>query len=183
MQTVSNKKTDTRKILQVTNLVTITAAILRLALYAGSLTHGYRAAVHAGPRPMTITSLRCGSTQTLFRDPPPPDPAAQGAPRWLLIGALFVLAILLQMLRVGWSISLHSLWAEDGAVYFSGAVHNSFGGSLFDTYATYLVFVPRLIGEIGGLVPLQDGPAAISILSARRRRALAAGSSGRRPRG
>ncbi len=114
---------------------------------------------------MTISTLRRRLDETLFRDPPPPDPAAQGAPRWILIAALFVLAVLLQMLRIGWSISLHSLWAEDGAVYFSGAVHNSFGGSLFDTYATYLVFVPRLIGEIGGLVPLQDAPAAISILA------------------
>jgi hypothetical protein len=114
---------------------------------------------------MTITSLRRQLDESLFQDPPPPDPAAQGPLRWLLIGALLTLAILLQMLRVGWSISLHSLWAEDGAVYFSGAVHNGFGGSLFDTYATYLVFVPRLIGEVADLLPLQDAPAAISILS------------------
>jgi hypothetical protein len=114
---------------------------------------------------MTISSLRRRLDETLFQDPPPPDPAAQGAPRWLLIGALFALAILLQMLRIGWSISLHSLWAEDGPIYFSGAVHSGFGGSLFDTYATYLVFMPRLIGEVGGLVPLQDAPAAISIAS------------------
>lgn len=114
---------------------------------------------------MTITSVRRRLNESLFQDPPPPDPAAQGAPRWLLIGALFALAILAQMLRIGWSISLHSLWAEDGPIYFSGAVHNSFGGSLFDTYATYLVFVPRLIGEIAGLFPLQDAPAVISIVS------------------
>jgi hypothetical protein len=44
-------------------------------------------------------------------------------------------------------------------------VHSSVGGSLFDTYATYLVFMPRLIGEIGGLFPLQDAAAAISISS------------------
>jgi hypothetical protein len=114
---------------------------------------------------MTITSLRRRLDETLFQDPPPPDAAAQGAPRWLLIGALFALAILLQMLRIGWSISLHSLWAEDGPIYFSGAVHHGFGGSLFDTYATYLVFVPRLIGEVADLFPLQDAPAVISIVS------------------
>jgi hypothetical protein len=114
---------------------------------------------------MTFASLRRRLNETLFQDPPPPDPAAQGAPRWLLIGGLLTLAILLQMLRVGWSTSLHSLWAEDGAVYLSGAVHDSFGGSLFDTYATYLVFVPRLIGELAGLVPLADAPIAVSVLS------------------
>lgn len=114
---------------------------------------------------MTISTMRRRLDETLFQDPPPPDPAAQGAPRWLVIGGLLVVAVLAQMLRIGWSISLHSLWAEDGPIYFSGAVHSSAGGSLFDTYATYLVFVPRLVGEIGGLVPLQDAPAAISIAS------------------
>jgi hypothetical protein len=112
-----------------------------------------------------IEVLRRRLGESLFQDPPPPDPAAQGAPRWLLIGALFVAAVLLQMLRIGWTISLHSLWAEDGPIYFSGAVHSGVGGSLFDTYATYLVFMPRLIGEIGGLVPLQDAPAAMAIAS------------------
>lgn len=114
---------------------------------------------------MNISSLRRRLDQTLFQDPPPPDRAAAGAPKWLLVLALFALAILLQMLRVGWSISLHSLWAEDGAIYFSGAVHSGFGGSLFDTYATYLVFVPRLIGELATLVPLRDAPIAVSVLS------------------
>jgi hypothetical protein len=114
---------------------------------------------------MTIASLRRRLDESLFQDPPPPDPAAQGAPRWLLIAALFALAILLQMLRIGWSTSLHSLWAEDGEVFFAGSVHSSFGGTLFHTYATYLVFMPRLIGELATLVPLQDAPAVISILA------------------
>ncbi|MBS1846355.1 MAG: hypothetical protein JST53_18250 [Actinobacteria bacterium] len=114
---------------------------------------------------MTIASVRRRLDETLFQEPPPPDPAAKGAPRLLLVGGLLVVAVLAQMLRIGWSISLHSLWAEDGPIYFSGAVHSSVGGSLFDTYATYLVFVPRMVGEIGGLVPLQDAPAAISISS------------------
>lgn len=114
---------------------------------------------------MIITSLRRRLDETLFQDPPPPDPAAQGMPRLLLIGGLLVVAVLAQMLRIGWSISLHSLWAEDGQIFFQGSAHASFGGTLFHTYATYLVFVPRLIGEIAALVPLQDAPAAVSILS------------------
>jgi hypothetical protein len=113
-----------------------------------------------------ISALRSRLDETLFRDPPPAAPAAQRWPALIVIAGLFVLAILLQMLRVGWSASLHSLWAEDGAVYLSGAVHNGFGGSLFDTYATYLVFVPRAIAELADLLPLADAPAAISILSA-----------------
>src|SRR5262249_3556638 len=101
---------------------------------------------------------------TLFQEAPA---AAIGgrAPAPLIGGVLFGLAILLQMLRVGWSPSLHSLWAEDGAIYLAGAVHSSFGGSLFDTYAAYLVFVPRLIAELAVLFPLRDAPAALTVLS------------------
>ncbi|HEY4779018.1 MAG TPA: hypothetical protein VIH47_05440, partial [Solirubrobacterales bacterium] len=113
---------------------------------------------------MTISSLRRTLDESLFRRPAA-APAGKRAPRLLIIGGLFVAAVLLQMLRIGWSTSLHSLWAEDGAIFLSGAVHSSFGGSLFDTYATYLVFVPRAIGELANLMPIQDAPAAVSILS------------------
>jgi hypothetical protein len=113
---------------------------------------------------MTISSLRRTLNESLFRDPPAGRAGGRG-PRLLIIGGLFVAAVLLQMLRIGWSTSLHSLWAEDGAIFLSGAVHSSFGGSLFDTYATYLVFVPRAIGELANLMPIQDAPAAVSILS------------------
>jgi hypothetical protein len=112
-----------------------------------------------------ISALRSRLDETLFRDSPPQASTAQRPAEWTIVAGLFVLAILLQMLRVGWSASLHSLWAEDGAVYLSGAVHNGFGGSLFDTYATYLVFVPRAIAELADLLPLGDAPAAISVLS------------------
>ena len=113
---------------------------------------------------MTLASLRRRLDESLF-DPPQRGPMGDRAPALLIGGGLFALAILLQMLRVGWSPSLHSLWAEDGAVYLSGAVHNGFGGSLFDTYATYLVFVPRLIAELADLFPLQDAPAALTVIS------------------
>lgn len=115
---------------------------------------------------MTISSIRRRLDETLFRDPPPPAPDSGGAPKLLILGGLFALAVLLQMLRVGWSVSLHSLWAEDGTVYLSDAVHTGFGGSLFDTYATYLVFVPRAIAEVADLFPLQNAPAVMSVLSA-----------------
>ncbi len=117
----------------------------------------------APPIHSTLGSVRRRLYQSLFREPS--AGASERLPALLIGGGLFVIAILLQMLRVGWSPSLHSLWAEDGAVYLSGAVHNGFGGSLFDTYATYLVFVPRLIAELADLFPLQDAPAALTIIS------------------
>jgi hypothetical protein len=113
---------------------------------------------------MTISSLRQRLDESLFPEPPRAAAGSRVAVAAIWLG-LVALAVLLQMLRIGWSASLHSLWAEDGPIYLSGALHNGFGGSLFDTYATYLVFMPRLIGEIGGLFPLQDAPAAISIVS------------------
>lgn len=115
--------------------------------------------------PTKISALRERLDRSLFRDPPAPSAGDQRLPELTIIAGLFALAVLLQMLRVGWSASLHSLWAEDGAVYLSGAVHSGFGGSLFDTYATYLVFVPRAIAEVADLLPLHDAPAAISVLS------------------
>lgn len=114
---------------------------------------------------MTISSVRRRLDETLFRDPPRQQSDWDGAPKALLLAGAFALAILLQMLRVGWDNSLHSLWAEDGAVYFSGAIHNSFGGSLFETYATYLVVVPRAIGELANLAPLEQAPLAVAVLS------------------
>ena len=113
---------------------------------------------------MTVASVRQRLDESLFQEPPARS-TADRAPLPLIGGGLFLLAIVLQMLRVGWSPSLHSLWAEDGAVYVSGAVHNSFGGSLFDTYATYLVFVPRLLAEVADLFPLQDVPAVLTVLA------------------
>jgi hypothetical protein len=112
-----------------------------------------------------IAELRARLDQSLFREPAAADSPSAWSAKAAIVAGLLVLAVLLQMLRVGWSVSLHSLWAEDGPIYLSGALHNNFGGSLFDTYATYLVFVPRLIGELAGLFPIQDSAAAISILS------------------
>ncbi len=115
-------------------------------------------------RAPTISSVRRRLDASLFQ-PPPAERSSRPATVLLVGGALFVLAVLLQMLRVGWSPSLHSLWAEDGTIYLSGAIHHGFGGSLFDTYATYLVFVPRLIAEVADLFPLAAAPAALTVLS------------------
>jgi len=112
-----------------------------------------------------VAGIRAGLQNSLFQDPPPPRGGVGRSRSVAIFAALFALAVLLQMLRVGWSASVHTLWAEDGAVYLSGALHSDLGGSLFDTYATYLVFVPRVIGEIADLLPLQDAPVAISVLS------------------
>ena len=47
-----------------------------------------------------------------------------------------------------------------------GALTQGFWEAIFSPYAGYLVLVPRLIAEVATLVPLEQAPAAISILSA-----------------
>ena len=84
----------------------------------------------------------------------------------VLLLALFALAIVLQLLRMGPSEALDSLWAEDGQIFLQDGITRDFPSTLFDTYAGYLVFVPRLIGEIGTTVPLRDAAAAVALASA-----------------
>jgi hypothetical protein len=82
----------------------------------------------------------------------------------VVVSALIALAIILQLFRVGPSIGLGSIWAEDGLFLQSAASHD-FIDAVTSSYAEYLVVVPRLIAEIGNLVPLRDAPVAISIAS------------------
>lgn len=81
----------------------------------------------------------------------------------LLLG-LLALAILLQLFRAGPKVALDSIWAEDGPIFLQGGISDGIAAT-FHTYAGYLVFVPRVIGEIGALVPIRDAAAAIAISS------------------
>jgi hypothetical protein len=81
----------------------------------------------------------------------------------VVVVAFLVIATLLQLLRVGPGDAIHSLWAEDGPIFFAGAIHNGFFANVFETYSGYLVVVPRLVGEVGGAVPLNDAPTAMAI--------------------
>ena len=111
-----------------------------------------------------VGALRGQLDSTLFPAP------ARGERRFgrgeaaLIVLALLALAIVLQMFRVGPHVSVDSLWAEDGVIFLQGGLEDGFAAT-FHTYAGYLVFVPRLIGELAALVPLRDAPAAISVVS------------------
>lgn len=112
-----------------------------------------------------LRALRAHLDDSLF---PAARQSGTALPRWqlaLLIGALFALAVVLQLARIGWSASLHSLWAEDGPIYMQEALTQDLWHAVVHTYATYLVVVPRLIAEGASLAPLRDVPAAVSILS------------------
>ncbi len=84
----------------------------------------------------------------------------------LLLLSLLALATILQLLRMGPSEALDSLWAEDGQIFLQEALSKGFWDAVLSPYAGYLVLAPRLIGEVGGLVPLRDAAAAMAIASA-----------------
>src|SRR3954468_1679065 len=90
-------------------------------------------------------------------------------PRWERAGVLaafLTLGTVLALLRLGFSASVNTLWAEDGPIYLQGALTQGFFHDVFSPYAGYLVVVPRLVAQVATLVPLEQAAAAITIVSA-----------------
>jgi hypothetical protein len=112
-----------------------------------------------------IVALRWHLDRAVFTDGPDPTGGLDRVSLTIVIVAVLVIATILQMLRVGAGDAVHSMWAEDGAIFFSGALHNGFFSNLFETYAGYLVVVPRLVGAVGAAVPLKDAPVAMAVVS------------------
>jgi hypothetical protein len=112
-----------------------------------------------------VAALRRHLNRSLFTDGPDPTAGLDRVSVTIVVVAFLVIATVLQLLRIGPGNAIHSLWAEDGPIFFSGALHNGFFSNVFETYSGYLVVVPRLVGEVGAAVPLDDGPAAMAIVS------------------
>jgi hypothetical protein len=127
----------------------------------------------SGARRETLLTMRRRLGSSLFPEATAPGPALGRSEAAVVIASLLVLAVILQLLRIGWSSSLNSLWAEDGPIFVQGALTGGFFHNLGHEYAGYLVLFPRLAGEAAALFPLRDAPAVVSILSA-----LAVGVSG-----
>jgi hypothetical protein len=112
-----------------------------------------------------IVALRRHLDRAVFTEGPDPNGGLDRISITVVVVAFLVIATILQMLRIGVGDAIHSLWAEDGPVFLSGAIHVGFFSNLFETYAGYLVVVPRLVGEIGAAVPIVDAPTAMAIAS------------------
>jgi hypothetical protein len=108
-----------------------------------------------------LVRLRLRLQETLFLDAPPRPPltpARVGA--GLALAAVGVVAI---CLRLGFSTSFHSLWAEDGTILLETAVRHDFLTSAGTLYVGNVILVPRLVGEIAAAAPLSWAPAIFTI--------------------
>jgi hypothetical protein len=102
----------------------------------------------------------------LFLSAPRAAPTSNRWERGLLLVSFLLIASILQLFRAGPSDTLNSLWAEDGSVFLHGALTQGFLDAVTSAYAEYLVVVPRLIGEVGAIVPLRDAPQAMNVTAA-----------------
>jgi hypothetical protein len=113
-----------------------------------------------------FAAFRQATRRYLFLAPPEVERRG-GRARPALFAALALVALAaLQLARPGPMIGIDSLWAEDGPILLERAFHGGFLETLFLPYSGYLILAPRLIGEVGGAVPLRDAAAAIAIASA-----------------
>jgi hypothetical protein len=119
-----------------------------------------------GRVPGAVRRLRGSLDRSLFAAPPEGRSSLGRGEFALVLLALLALGAVLQVFRVGPDAALNAFWAEDGQVFFQGALLQGTFDAAFTPYAGYLVVVPRLIGEAGNLVPLSDAPAAVSLTAA-----------------
>lgn len=87
--------------------------------------------------------------------------------RRLAVGlGLGLAGVLVVLLRVGLSPPLHSVWAEDGTIFLSGAENHGLLDAVQATYAGYLHVVPRLLAELPLAFPVGSAPAVLAISAA-----------------
>ncbi len=76
---------------------------------------------------------------------------------------LFVLACL--ALRRSDQVAHPQFWAEDGMIFFADAATFSLFHNLVEPYRGYLLVVPRLIADVGALLPVFDVPGFYLVVS------------------
>lgn len=114
----------------------------------------------------TIGRLRETLDRSVFLPSPPDTLRFRGWEGGLILICFLAIAVVLQLFRVGPSSALNSLWAEDGPVFLGGALSHGFFTAVAMPHAEYLVVLPRLIGEVGAVVPLYDAAVAMNLTAA-----------------
>ncbi|MFT3798450.1 hypothetical protein [Microbacterium sp.] len=96
--------------------------------------------------------------------PRPHPPTFTGVQRRALLGVLLVLGAVLSLARTPRS-QWNVLWAEDGTIFASGALNDSWA-SLIAPYSGYFHLVPRVAAFAVAWVPLEVLPVAITFVAA-----------------
>jgi hypothetical protein len=113
----------------------------------------------------TIERLRRQVAEGLFPVPGDAGPRFTLGEGTALIAGFLVLATVLSVLRLGTD-GYRTIWAEDATVFMESAFAHGYWHAIFEPYAGYLNVVPRLIGGLGKVIPLQDAAFVIAFLSA-----------------
>ncbi len=83
------------------------------------------------------------------------------------VGAgLFASAVALPLLRQTGTRSWHTIWAEDGTIYYGQARQFGVFAVMFRGYAGYLQLPPRILGAVATLVPARQLPLYFAISAA-----------------
>lgn len=99
----------------------------------------------------------------LFPAPAAPAPRG-GLPRWAFVlvqVAAVALGALVMLARVGGRPVWDSVWAEDRGIYLPEALAHPW--HLLQSYGGYLQLVPRLIGQIAALLPIQHASVVLAV--------------------
>ena len=84
----------------------------------------------------------------------------------LAYGVGFVALSTVSLLRQSGAPATNTIWAEDGAVFYSEALRHSFFGGLFTPYGGYLQLYPRLAFGLLRFLPVGDIAATTAIVGA-----------------
>lgn len=84
---------------------------------------------------------------------------------WFVLGALLILATVLQLARQAGVPAWDSIWAEDGAVFLTDALNNDLS-ILVEPYAGYVHLAPRALAELATMLPIAYAAWIMSVIPA-----------------
>jgi hypothetical protein len=81
------------------------------------------------------------------------------------VAAFFGLTVVILERQSGYA-ATHTMWAEDGRVFYQSALAHSFPSTLVTLYNGYAQFFPRLAMALVGKLPVRDASSAIALIGA-----------------
>jgi hypothetical protein len=89
-------------------------------------------------------------------------PADESSARAVTLAGLVVVAAVVAAMRLG-AQGMNTLWAEDGQVFYQGAMHGSLPFVFFHSYRGYLHAGPRVVAAVAVLFPVKWAASSIAI--------------------